>query len=177
MEKKIILPLLAVVLLAGCRTVKETSITDHRLTERLESIDSLVRRSLVVSQDSTWRESVRREFQSIREHSDTSHTVVVDTAGQVIRERLIINNYRETASETSSQEREVLISRLTVLDSTVQAQTALIHRLDSTVQTERREVEVPARLSLLQRLRLHTGDAALIMFALFIGYRVIKKRL
>ena len=36
---------------------------------------------------------------------------------------------------------------------------------------------VPARLSLLQRLRLHTGDAVLIMFALFIGYRVIKKRL
>ena len=160
--------------LTGCKTVRTAETTDHRLTERLERIDSLVTRSFVSLQDSSWHERVLSQFQSIKEHSDTSHVITVDTAGNVIRERTIINNYRETVSETSEREREAVRQRIEVLDSTVQAQTALIEKMDSTLRTERTAVEVARPLTFWQQLRLHLGDLLLILAAAFIAYKVVR---
>ena len=163
--------------LTGCKTVRTAETTDHRLTERLERIDSLVTRSFVSLQDSSWHERVLSQFQSIKEHSDTSHVITVDTAGNVIRERTIINNYRETISETSEREREAVRQRIEVLDSAVQAQTALIEKMDSTIHTERQQVEVPARLTWWQQFRLHLANILLYAIAIFIGWRIVRWKL
>lgn len=163
--------------LTGCKTVRTAETTDHRLTERLERIDSLVTRSFVSLQDSSWHERVLRQFQSIKEHSDTSHVIVQDTAGNVIRERVIINNYRETVSETSEREREAVRQRIEVLDSAVQAQTALIERLDSTFHSEKQTIEVPARLTWWQQFRLHLANILLYAIAIFIGWRIVRWKL
>ena len=160
--------------LTGCKTVRTAETDTHHVSERLEHIDSLLKVTMVSRQDSAWRESVLKQFQSIKEHSDTSHVIIQDTAGNVIRERTIINNYRETVSETSEREREVLRQRIEVLDSTVQAQTALIERLDSTFHSEKQTIEVPARLTWWQQLRLHLGDLLIILTAAFIAYKVVR---
>ena len=69
------------VLLTGCGSTKETSfIEKHRIETMMERMDSVINTRHVVHQDSTWRELVLHQFQSIREKSDTSHTVIVDTA-------------------------------------------------------------------------------------------------
>lgn len=167
-------------LLSSCTTTKYVTDeqTDHRVSEMLQRMDSLMHVKTVVQQDSTWRQEILRQFQSIREKSDTSHTMVVDTAGNVIREKIIINNVRETSSETDRQEREVLMHRLEVMDSTVQAQSLQLSRMDSLLrqqkQTEVKEVEKP--LSWWQQARLHLANAILIALALAALIWAYKKR-
>lgn len=153
----------------GCsspRTITNTS--DHRLDDRLERIDSLLTNRTVIQQDSVWRESVMRQFQSIRERSDTNRTTVVDTAGNVIREKIIINNIRETNSETDKYEREVLKNRIERLDSTVNLMRSQLSHTDSLLQSKETINEVPAKLTWWQQLRIHLGGITfwLLMVAL-----------
>ena len=158
----------------GCsspRTITNTS--DHRVNDKLERIDSLLTSRTVIQQDSAWRESVMRQFQSIREKSDTSRTTVVDTAGNVIREKIIINNIRETNSETDRTEREVLKTRIERLDSTISKMIEHQEHTDSLLQSKETIKEVPAKLTWWQQLRIHLGGITfwLLMVALvwFIG--------
>ena len=158
----------------GCsspRTVTNTS--DHRVNEKLERIDSLLTSRTIIQQDSVWRESVMRQFQSIREKSDTNRTTVVDTAGNIIREKIIINNIRETNSETDRTEREVLKNRIERLDSTISKMIDRQEHTDSLLQSKENIKEVPAKLSWWQNLRIWVGNIVLILLmaalAWFIG--------
>ncbi len=173
----IVLAGVALLLLSACRTVRETSTTDHKLSERLERIDSLVRQTIVTRQDSSWRESVLRQFESIRQHTDTSHTVVTDTAGRVLKETLIIRERTETTSETDRMEREVMLHRMAVLDSVVTAQSALIERMDSTVHAERTTVEVAAPLTWWQSFRLTLANILLCAAGIVAAGWVVKRKL
>lgn len=166
--------LISCAMFTGCsspRTVTNTS--DHRVNDKLERIDSLLTNRTVIQQDSAWRESVMRQFQSIRERSDTNRTTVVDTAGNVIREKIIINNIRETNSETDKYEREVMKNRIERLDSTVNLMRSQLSHTDSLLQSKETIKEVPAKLSWWQQLRIHLGGITfcLLMVALvwFIG--------
>jgi hypothetical protein len=161
-------------LFTGCsspRTVTNTS--DHRVDDKLERIDSLLTNRTVIQQDSVWHESVMRQFQSIRERSDTNRTTVVDTAGNIIREKIIINNIRETNSETDKTEREVLIRRFEKMDSTISKMIERQEHTDSLLQSKETVKEVPAKLTWWQQLRIHLGGITfwLLMAALvwFIG--------
>lgn len=150
--------------LSSCTTSQETVSTadSHRVETFMQRMDSIMRSHSVFQQDSAWHQLVMRQFQSIREKSDTSHYVVTDTAGKVVKERIVINNVREVTSETERDERQVLIHRLEVMDSTLTAMHQQIHHLDSLVQqekiTEKKEVEKP--LTQLQK--------AIICFIVFI---------
>ena len=161
----------------GCsspRTVTNTS--DHRINDKLERIDSLLTNRTVIQQDSIWRESVMRQFQSIHEKSDTNRITVVDTAGNIIREKIIINNIRETNSETDRTEREVLIRRLEKMDSTISKMIDRQEHTDSLLQSKETVKEVPAKLTWWQQLRIHLGGITfwLLMAALawFIGSKL-----
>ena len=166
-------------LLTGCRTVKQESANDHYMSERLESIDSLLRQHTVIQQDSAWHELILRQFQSIRERSDTSHTIIVDTAGKVIKERIVIREQRETQSDTQSHEREVLMHRLDQMDSTISRQSLTISHLDSLLQQQHTTTEVPAKLTWWQQTRIRLANILLygliIIAAFWFIYTKMKK--
>lgn len=176
------LALLAVCsLLTGCTTQKTVTsdVSDHRVTDLMQRMDSLIGVHSVVQQDSTWRQEILRQFQSIREKSDTSHYVVQDTAGNVIRERIVINNTREVTSETDRQEREVMMHRLEQMDSTVQAQALMISHMDSLMQQSRKEVvkTVETPTSWWQQIQIWLGRLVLVALAVLAAIVIFRKEI
>lgn len=150
--------------------------TEHRTLEMLQRMDSLLRVRTVVQQDSTWHETILKQFQSIREKSDTSHVIVQDTAGNVIREKIIINNVRETASATDRHEREVLLYRLEQMDSTVNIMHQQVLRSDSLLRQRQDTVikEVAKPLSWWQHMQIWLGRLVLVALAVCAGWLVVK---
>lgn len=168
-------------LLTGCTTQKTvmSDVSDHRVTDIMQRMDSLMSVHSVVQQDSTWRQEILRQFQSIREKSDTSHYVVQDTAGNVIRERIVINNMREVTSETDREQLTVMSHRLEQMDSTVQAQSLIISHMDSLMHEKQKEVvrtvETPA--SWWHNLQLWLGRLAMLAFAILAALWLLKRKL
>lgn len=160
-------------LLTACRTAKTTE-RDTRLTlDRLEYIESLLHQRTVTETDSAWREQVLRQFQSISERRDTSHTIVQDTAGNILRETIIIRETTERDTETLRHEREVLLHRLDVQDSIISTQTLTLHHLDSLLHTKQTVQEVPAELTWWQKFRIHLANIMLYTLTLLaVGWAI-----
>jgi len=167
-------------LMTSCTPQKiiSSDVTDHRITDMLQRMDSLMATRTVVQQDSAWRETILKQFQSIREKSDTSHSVTLSASGDTIREKIIINNVRETTSETDRHEREVMMHRLEVMDSTMNIMRQQIAHSDSLLQqqkqTEIKEVSKP--LSWWQQLQIWLGRLVLVALAVCAGWWIVKKR-
>ena len=163
----------------GCTTSKSaTSTEQHRIEHLMSRMDSVINTRQVVQQDSSWRELIMHQFQSIREKNDTSHTVVVDTAGRVIKETLIIRTEKESNSETDRQEREVMLHRLEMMDSTLSImQQQLIHS-DSLLQAKETVIEKPVekKLSSWQQARLWLANAVLVAIAAAAAVFIFRKR-
>ena len=177
----IILVLLAIMsLFTGCTTQRiGTDTQDHRHSrEMLQHMDSLLSVRTVTHQDSIWQQEILRQFQSIREKSDTSRSVTLNQAGDTIREKIIINNIREATSETDRQQLTVMLHRLQVMDSTVQAQSIRISRMDSLLRKERQVVErvVSAPLSWIQQMQIWLGRLVLVALAVLAAWWLLKKR-
>lgn len=174
-----VLVLLALMLLfTGCTTQRIVSDTQEQrhTQEMLQRIDSLLIAHSIVRQDSTWHQEIMRQFQSIREKSDTSHTVTLNAAGDTLRERIIINTFLETATEIDREQLTVIFHRLEVMDSTVQAQSQQISRMDSLLrqqkQTEIKEVAKPLRW--WQQMQIWLGRLVLVAIALCAAWFIIK---
>lgn len=166
-------------LLSSCSTTKESSFVEHHKIESLmDRMDSLMHTKTVIQQDSAWRETILHQFQSIREKSDTSHTVVVDSVGNIIKERIVINNTRETISETDRQEREVMMHRLEVMDSTLNVMRQQIEHSDSLLQAKETTVikQVANPLSWWQNARIWLGNIVLIALAIAAAVWIWKKK-
>lgn len=165
-------------LFGSCTTPKViTDTSEQRHTqEMLQQMDSLLRVKTVTQQDSTWQQEILRQFQSIRESSDTSHSVTLNAAGDTIRERIVINNLRERTSETDREQLTVMSHRLEVMDSTVQAQSLMLSRMDSLLRQQRQtEIkEVPAKLNWFQQMTLWLGRLVLVALALCAGWFVLR---
>ncbi len=170
-----------VALFSSCATQKTVTsdTTDHRVTDLMQRIDSLMSVHSVVQQDSTWRQEILRQFQSIRERSDTSHSVVQDTAGNILRERIVINNTREVRSETDRQELTVMSHRLEQMDSTMQVMRQQLSHSDSLLQQSRKEtvrtVETP--VTWWHNLQLWLGRMAMLAIAILLAIWLLKKKL
>ena len=149
-----VVAVLLVQFLCGCATTTSTESQSehHRIESLVQRMDSIVRTSSTVQQDTTWRETLIRQLQSIRERNDTSHTVVVDTAGRVIRETTVIYRERETVSESDRQEREYMMHRLERMDSVTTANSLLMQRIDSLVQASQKQTVVVKQQPWYQRL-------------------------
>lgn len=174
-----ILGIVLISLFEGCTTPKSVTTSEqHRIEHLMSRMDSVINTRQVVQQDSSWRELIMHQFQSIREKNDTSHTVVVDTAGRVIKETLIIQTEKESNSETDRHEREVMLHRLEVMDSTLSVmQQQLIHS-DSLLQAKETVIEKPVekKLSSWQQARLWLANAVLVAIAAAAAVFVIRKR-
>lgn len=166
-------------LLTSCGSTKTvTSTESRRVADMVDRLDSLMRLKTVVQQDSAWRESVMRQFQSIREKSDTSRSVTLSAAGDTIRERIIINNIRETTSETDRLEREVLKRRIESMDSTISLIRLQLSHSDSLLQHRETvvEKEVPAQLNWFQQMQLWLGRLVLVALAILLAIWIVRKR-
>lgn len=168
-------------LFSSCTVTRETTSTvdSHKVETMIDRMDSLMRLKTVKESDSLWRETILRQFQSIREKSDTSRTQVVDSAGRVVREKIIINNVRETTSETDRREFQKLTHRLESMDSTMRVMQQQLSHSDSLLQQRDtvREREVPARLSWWQQARIWLGNACLVALVVLAAVWLLRKRL
>ena len=169
----IILVIIICFLIGSCSTSKEVSSVEyHRVENLMQRMDSVINTRQVIRQDSSWRELIMHQFQSLRERNDTSHTVVVDTAGRVISERIIIRTERESNSETDRQERQVLIHRLEVMDSTLTVMQQQFSHIDSLMQAKNTTITryTQSTLTSWQQVRLWLANVVLV--ALFIAAAV-----
>lgn len=166
-------------LLSSCKTTKTvSSVEEHRVQTLMDRMDSVINTHQVIRQDSSWRELVMSQFQSIREKSDTSRTFVVDSAGKVIKETLIIRTEKETNSETDRHEREVLINRIEIMDSTLNIMRQQLQHSDSLLQSKQTTIEkqVEKPLSWWQQMRLYLANIILIALAIAAGVWAFRKR-
>lgn len=167
-------------LFSSCTVTRETTSTvdSHKVETMIDRMDSLMRLKTVKESDSLWHETILRQFQSIREKSDTSRTQVVDSAGRVIREKVIINNVRETTSETDRREFQKLTHRLESMDSTMRVMQQQLSRSDSLLQQREtvREKEVPAKLNWWQQARLWLANLTLVALAVLAAVWLLRKR-
>lgn len=165
-------------LLTGCTTRRSVSDTlEQRHTqEMLQRMDSTLMAHSIARQDSTWRQEILWQFQSIREKSDTSHSVTLNAAGDTIRERIIINTIRESASQTDREQLTVMSHRLEVMDSIVRVQSELISCMDSLLyqqkQTEIKEVAKP--LNWWQQMQIWFGRLVLVALAVCAAWLIVK---
>ena len=161
----LIVALVICVLFGSCTTHREvTSVEQHSIHDLMQRMDSVISTRQVIRQDSSWRELIMSQFQSIREHNDTSHTFVVDTAGRVIKETLVIRTERESNSQTDRSEREVLIHRLEVMDSTLSVMQLQFSHIDSLMQQRNTSIKEYAQRSLTfwQQVRLWFANVVLV---------------
>lgn len=167
-------------LFTSCTTQKvvDSQQTEHYVSDMMQRMDSLMHSRTVVQQDSVWRETVLRQFQSIREKSDTSHHVVVDSAGRVIQEKIVINNVREVTSETDRQEIHRLSHQVETMDSTMRIMQQQIQHSDSLLQQRQQTVEkeVPAQLSWWQQTQIWMGRLLLVALAVLLAVWLYRKR-
>ena len=168
--------ILALFLLCSCKTVTNTEsyVEKHRIESMMAKMDSVISKSSTTVQDSTWRETVIRELQSIREKSDTNHIVVVDSAGRVIKETVVINNTREVVSEKDRQEREVMIQKIERLDSTISIQNEQISRMDSLLQQSAKTQTIEKKMSWWQRTWQQTKGMLLGVVITLIVLMILK---
>ena len=168
-------------MLTGCTTQKTVSseVSDHRVTDMMQRMDSVLTAHSVIQQDSTWKQEILRQFQSIREKSDTNHYVVTDTAGNVIREKIVINNVREVTSETDRQELTVMSHRLEQMDSTMNMMRQQLSHSDSLLQQREKETvrTISTPLTWWQNVQQWFGLMAMIALAVLAAVWFLKRKL
>lgn len=175
----LIVALVICVLFGSCTTHREvTSVEQHSIHDLMQRMDSVISTRQVIRQDSSWRELIMSQFQSIREHNDTSHTFVVDTAGRVIKETLVIRTERESNSQTDRSEREVLIHRLEVMDSTLSVMQLQFSHIDSLMQQRNTSIKEYAQRSLTfwQQARLWFANVVLVALIIAAAVWALRRR-
>lgn len=180
MIKYIYIGLLALYLymLLGCSTTTSAVSTDtnHVYRELLVQMDSIISSRMVIRQDSSFRESILRQMQHIVEKSDTSRYVVTDTAGNVIRERIIINNVSEVTNETERFEREVIMHRLEAIDSTLTVMQRQMEKTDSLKQVIEEKETIIKQQSFFDRIRQYIMFCITTLFNVALVWLVITVR-
>ena len=172
MKKLVLLLVVALTMLTGCRTTKESTsyVERERIENMMLKMDSVMHVKQTVQQDSSWHQTVIKQLQSIKERNDTSHTVVVDSSGKVIKETTIIYRDRESVSESEKEEREVMIHRLESLDSTVSSMTRQIEHYDSIMKASTSEVVIEKQEPWILRF---FNDCKMVFLGAILGIAII----
>lgn len=140
--------------MSSCSTIsdKESYVYRHRLESMMSRIDSMVSRQQTVVTDSSWRETVIKQFESIRENNDTSRTMVVDSAGNIVKETVIINHVKEVSSESDRLEIQGMRHSMERMDSTLSVMQLQLERSDSLLQTRDKQRVVTKPVPWYRRL-------------------------
>ena len=169
--------------MVSCSTISKEEFysEQHRTSESLNRMDSLLTSHWQLQQDSSWHEKVSKQLERIYEKNDTSKTIVVDSTGKVIKETVTIIRERERDNSQETYEREVMMHRLEVMDSTLRASNEQLVKMDSLLQASKEQTikEVPAKLNWWQQARLHLANILLWALAIWLfvkfGWPLVKR--
>lgn len=112
---------MAALLFSGCVTERKTERMEERYyaARLVERMDSLVHRQQVTQQEFVERQSSLVDKFKQTEVRDTSHTIFLGTAGDTIREKIVIYVDRNTEHSTAQEEKESLRQYFLQIDSII----------------------------------------------------------
>lgn len=157
----------------SCSTISRSEYfsEQQRTFESLNRMDSLLVTHWQVQQDSSWHEKVTKQLERIYEKNDTSRVVVVDSTGKVIKETVTIIKERNRDNSEETYEREVMMHRLEVMDSTLQVQNEQLIKMDSLLQVSQKseviQKEEPWYVRLWKNLQWMLVGAVLVVVLYF----------
>lgn len=176
-----VIVILSIMLLCGCRTVRETeaSVDDHRYTELMAMMDSAFGSSKTILYDIMARQTSLVESFSQQQRRDSSYMAVVNERGDTIRERIEIYHEVEKDHASEKKETEYWMHLFHRTDSMLREVSAMQHRTDSLLRT--REKVSEKQLTKWQSLKANYGGWAMGILAfivvLFIATGSFWKRL
>ena len=176
----IMMALSAILIMTGCRSVKETTEESHNYSRLATSIDSLVHATATWQQDLYSKQSSLIDSVRQSEKRDSSHVVVINEKGDTVRERIEIYKYIERDHSSEKQETEMWIQKFHETDSLLHIAIDKQAESDSLLREHIKENTTQDKLTWIQRLKQRIGELAIMFILLAIAvyalYRAFYKK-
>lgn len=162
--------------LTGCRTIKESEMTNenHKLSELMERMDSMMRTSYTWQQDLYSKQSSLVDSFRHNEKRDSNHVVVINEKGDTVRERIEIYHEVEKDHSSEKQETEMLVQRIEKLDSMLKVSIDKQAVTDSLLRERDKYKEVKKEKTLGQRISTFFTDALVCVIIFVLIYIILK---
>lgn len=162
--------------LTGCRTIKESEVTNenHKLSELMERMDSMMRTSYTWQQDLYSKQSSLVDSFRHNEKRDSNHVVVINEKGDTVRERIEIYHEVEKDHSSEKQETEMLVQKIEKLDSMLKVSVEKQAVTDSLLRERDKYKEVEKEKTLGQRISTFFTDALVCVIIFVLVYIILK---
>ena len=162
--------------LTGCRTIKESEMTNenHKLSELMERMDSMMRTSYTWQQDLYSKQSSLVDSFRHNEKRDSNHVVVINEKGDTVRERIEIYHEVEKDHSSEKQETEMLVQKIEKLDSMLRVSIDKQAVTDSLLRERDKYKEVEKEKTLGQRISTFFTDALVCVIIFVLVYIILK---
>ena len=162
--------------LTGCRTIKESEMTNenHKLSELMERMDSMMRTSYTWQQDLYSKQSSLVDSFRHNEKRDSNHVVVINEKGDTVRERIEIYHEVEKDHSSEKQETEMLVQKIEKLDSMLKVSVEKQAVTDSLLRERDKYKEVEKEKTLGQRISTFFTDALVCVIIFVLVYIILK---
>ena len=170
---------LIVVFFASCTTEKIVTVEkeNHSYSKMTEMVDSLMRSTTSWQNDFLLRQTSLIEKLSQKEKNDSIHFVTLNEKGDTLKEKIVIHKEVSTDHSMERKEIELLISQYKRIDSLLNVSLVKQAETDSLLRAKETVVEVPAKLTWWQSLRIWIGNICLLLLAAclcYFGWRMWK---
>lgn len=162
--------------LTGCRTIKESEMTNenHKLSELMERMDSMMRTSYTWQQDLYSKQSSLVDSFRHNEKRDSNHVVVINEKGDTVRERIEIYHEVEKDHSSEKQVEEMLVQKIEKLDSMLKVSVDKQAVTDSLLRERDKYKEVEKEKTLGQRISTFFTDALICVIIFVLVYIILK---
>lgn len=162
--------------LTGCRTIKESEMTNenHKLSELMERMDSMMRTSYTWQQDLYSKQSSLVDSFRHNEKRDSNHVVVINEKGDTVRERIEIYHEVEKDHSSEKQVEEMLVQKIEKLDSMLRVSVEKQAVTDSLLRERDKYKEVEKEKTLGQRISTFFTDALVCVIIFVLVYIILK---
>ena len=162
--------------LTGCRTIKESEMTNenHKLSELMERMDSMMRTSYTWQQDLYSKQSSLVDSFRHNEKRDSNHVVVINEKGDTVRERIEIYHEVEKDHSSEKQVEEMLVQKIEKLDSMLKVSVEKQAVTDSLLRERDKYKEVEKEKTLGQRISTFFTDALICVIIFVLVYIILK---
>lgn len=162
--------------LTGCRTIKESEMTNenHKLSELMERMDSMMRTSYTWQQDLYSKQSSLVDSFRHNEKRDSNHVVVINEKGDTVRERIEIYHEVEKDHSSEKQVEEMLVQKIEKLDSMLKVSVEKQAVTDSLLRERDKYKEVEKEKTLGQRISTFFTDAFVCVIIFVLVYIILK---
>jgi len=151
----IMIAVLSVLMLAGCRSVKstESGLEIHRMQLMTQRMDSMIHATSVWQQNLYEKQTALVDSFKKSEVRDTSHTIFLGAKGDTVKEVIVIKERIESehSSQESTQELKEEFFRQT--DSLLSVNKTMEAKMDSLLREHDKETVVEKKPGLMERLK------------------------